>query len=47
VSEGTYFYQLSISLKEELNLPENPNSVIIDKSDFPIKVEGWVQVVEQ
>ncbi|MBI2257265.1 MAG: gliding motility-associated C-terminal domain-containing protein [Flavobacteriia bacterium] len=44
-NEGTYFYTLSIELKEELSLPENPSSGLLTKNDFPIKEKGWVQVV--
>ncbi|MBI2257928.1 MAG: gliding motility-associated C-terminal domain-containing protein [Flavobacteriia bacterium] len=43
--EGTYYYTLSIELKEELLLPDNPSSGILTKNDFPIKEKGWVQVV--
>jgi hypothetical protein len=45
VTDGTYFYKLSISLKEELILPKNKQNGIISEKDFPIKTEGWVQVV--
>jgi gliding motility-associated-like protein len=45
VKDGTYFYQLSVTLKEKLLLPSEPNPNMIDESDFPMKLDGWVQVV--
>ena len=45
VTDGTYFYKLNIELKEKLMLPKTKNEDVIDESDFPIKIEGWVQVV--
>jgi gliding motility-associated-like protein len=45
VKDGTYFYQISVSLKEKLLLPSEPNPNLVDESDFPMKLDGWVQVV--